>query len=469
MGGLATALNTAKTSLSANRKGIEVAGNNIANVNTPGYSRQRMTLGSTPSVEYGGVFLGQGVRVEDIRRDHNVFIQAQLVDKNADMGRSSAQSMPLAEVERIISINESSLTYEIDEFFDSWQELSNNPSGEVERQIVLQNGELLSDSFHEVSSQLDFAQENINSTLLSKVDGINAKLKEVADLNQKISSIESMGLSPNSYLDQRDLLLQDISQTLGGSSYRGSNGMVSVQLPGGQPLVSGNTAYQISATRVAGNVEMTLNYGGSSAALDSSNVGGEVKGLLEVRDNFIPSVRSDVDRLAYSIVNEVNGIHSAAGATDLGGAAGGLFFNAPAVVPPPGNAWDGAANGMSMALSETDTALVAAGQAGGVGDNRNALDMVGLQQKAIVGNDTFSEFYGKLAASVGLEVRQNDLTLSGTEDALVQLNNLRDSTVGVSIEEEMISLVQYQQGFEAAAKLLSTVDEMMESILALKR
>jgi len=467
MGGLATALNTAKLTLSANRKGIEVAGNNISNVNTPGYSRQRMLLGDTPSVEYGGVFIGQGVRVEDIRREQNVFIQAQLVSKNADQGFANSQSVPLAEVERIISINESSLTFEIDEFFDSWQELSNNPSGQIERQIVLQNGELLAESFNEVSTQLDNAQENINSILLSKVDGINAKLKEVADLNQRISTIEAMGLSPNSFLDQRDLLLQEISQSLGITSYASGNGMVSVQLPSGLPLVDGQTAYSLSAQRLNGKVELSLQYGSSNATLDASKVGGEIKGLLQVRDNFIPAVRSDVDRLAYSIVNAVNGVHQAG--TDLAGGAGGLFFNAPAVVPPPGNPWDGMANSMSMLLGEDETDRVAAGTGGGVGDNRNALAMVGLQQAAAVGSDTFSEFYGKLAARVGLEVQQNELTLGGTEDALVQLNNLRDSTVGVSIEEEMISLVQYQQGFEAAAKLLSTVDEMMESILALKR
>ncbi len=550
--GLAAALNTGKTSLFSNQKSIEIAGNNIANVNTEGYSRQKAVYSDFPSLQFGSYFVGQGVKITDITREYDVFVSEQLLDKSQTLGSEDAKATPLAELERVFSIGEDNLATEIDRFFDSWQELSANPSGQVERDIVIQRGELLSAAFSTVSGELDSVRSNINNTVLSEVDAVNLKLTQIADLNGRIQTIEANGQSANSFRDQRDVLLQEVTYTLGVQSYEEPTGAVNVQLPGGLPLVQNSSALQLKAISQGDDLVLQLNVGPSSFEISGKNLGGKFAGLLELRDEFIPSLAKDLDLTAYSLVQEVNKLHEAG--TGLDGSTGVSFFNNPGNHTSQGYAdkADGSAFGagtftldvagvpidvvfaggslmdlqeaittsgadvgasvnqqddggyvlsivpqtpndsvqidmstisgsydapqftmanmsdlMSMAISQPSK--IAAGNSSAPGDNTNALSLSALKDKnAVNSEDTFVSFYGKMAASVGIEAGQNRLSQAGAEDALTQLKNLRDGTVGVSLEEEMISLIKYQRGFEASAKLLSTVDEMLVTVLSIK-
>nr|WP_320050113.1 flagellar hook-associated protein FlgK [uncultured Desulfuromonas sp.] len=550
--GLAAALNTGKTSLFASQKSIEIAGNNIANVNTEGYSRQTAVLGDIPSLEFGGFFVGTGVRVNNIEREYDVFINEQLLDKSQELGAEDAKSTPLSELERVFSVGDENLATEIDRFFDAWQELSTNPSGEVERDIVIQRGELLSSAFNSVARDLDNVRSNINDTVASEIDDVNLKLQQIADLNIQIQNIEANGKSANSFRDQRDLLLQDLTYTLGVQSYEEPTGAVNIQLPGGLPLLQNGTALQLEATPKGEDLTLTLNIGESSFEIKGDNLGGKFKGLFELRDEFIPELKQDLDLTAYEIVQTVNSLH--AQGMGLDGSTGVAFFNNPGnhttqsyddpdlatafsagdlsievegvvntvafaggslndlattintaavgvtasvnqqdddtyvMVLTPDNGGDSVHLDMSaisgtyeapefsmpnisdlISVSITDTSKVAAGNSSAPGDNTNALAISALKdENTINGEDTFVSFYGKMAARVGIEADQNRLAQSGAEDSLTQLKNLRDGTVGVSIEEEMISLIKFQRGFEASAKLLSTVDELMATVINIK-
>ncbi|MCD6526715.1 MAG: flagellar hook-associated protein FlgK [Desulfuromonas sp.] len=552
--GLAAALNTGKTSLFTNQKAIEIAGNNIANVNTEGYSRQKAVFSDFPSLQFGSFFVGQGVKITDITREYDVFVNEQLLDKSQMLGGEDAKAIPLAELERVFSVGEENLATEIDRFFDAWQGLSTNPSGQVERDIVIQRGELLASSFNSVARDLDNVSSNINEIVLSEVDGVNLKLTQVADLNSRIQTIEANGQSANSFRDQRDVLLQELSYTLGVQSYEEPTGAVNIQLPGGLPLVQNGSALQLEAISQGDALSLQLNVGESSFDVTGKNLGGKFAGLLELRDEFIPSLKKDLDLTAYEMVQTVNEQHALG--TGLDGSTGVAFFNNPgnhtsqSYVDPnlatafnagdiqidvdgvkntisfagPGSLNDlattinGAAVGVTatvnlqdngdsvliltpdtagqsvqldmsaiegayespefsmpnisdlISMSLRDTAKVAAGNSSAPGDNINALAISAFKDaNAVNGEDTFVSFYGKMAASVGIEAGQNRLSQSGAQDSLTQLKNMRDGKAGVSIEEEMISLIKYQRGFEASAKLLSTVDEMMVTVLSIKR
>jgi flagellar hook-associated protein 1 FlgK len=551
--GLAAALNTGKTSLFANQKSIEIAGNNIANVNTEGYSRQKAVYSDFPSLKFGNYFVGQGVKITDITREYDVFVSEQLLDKSQLLGSEDAKATPLAELERVFSVGEDTLATEIDRFFDSWQELSANPSGQVERDIVMQRGELLGAAFNTIARDLDSVSSNINETILSEIDGVNLKLNQIADLNGSIQTIEANGASANSFRDQRDVLLQEVTYTLGVQSYEEPTGAVNVQLPGGLPLVQNGSALQLEAISKGDNLVLQLNIGESSFSVAGKNLGGKFEGLLELRDEFIPSLKEDLDQTAYALVQEVNALHEQG--TGLDGSTGIAFFNNPgnhtsqgfanaddtssfsagsvtfnvagtdttfafaggslneleasieanvadvdatvsqqddgswALVITPDNYNDSIRIDMSsvagssaspeftmpnisdlISMSLTNSKQVAAGNSSAPGDNTNALSISALKdENAVNDEDTFVSFYGKMAARVGIEAGQNRLSQSGAEDSLTQLKNLRDGTVGVSLEEEMINLIKYQRGFEASAKLLSTVDEMLVSVLSIKR
>lgn len=463
MSGLTSALNIGKTGLSVNQKGIEVAGNNVANVNTPGYSKQTLELSSTPTLQFNDQMIGQGAVVSSISREGDSFVSKQLIAKSAVYGEENAKNLPLAELERIVGIDDASLANDIDQFFDAWQELSSNPSGDLERQQVMQMGTDLASDFQGMISDLQAVEEGINGTLEGSITDLNRQLQEIADLNVKIVSAEATGISANALRDQRELLLQEVSEVAGINYFEEANGMVSVQLPSGLPLVTADTTSTISTERVSGSLQINLTSGASISILGSADFGGEIHGLLDLRDNYIPSVEEELDLLAYELAEAVNGVHTSG--VDANGNPGSDFFSYSSSGSDP---WTGAAATLSMAL--TATTEVAAGTVAAPnhqpGDNGNTLNMVALQDQDLVnGSSSFSEYYGKIAADVGLEVSQNSLSLVSAEDALVQMQNMRDATAGVSVDEEMLLLTQYQTGYEAAAKYLSTVDEMLNTLM----
>ncbi|SDZ75783.1 flagellar hook-associated protein 1 FlgK [Desulfuromusa kysingii] len=456
-GGLYAALNSGQTSLQTNQKAIEITGLNIANVNTEGYSRQTPNLTPYPALNVGDFFFGTGVTVSSVGRSHDVFLDGQIKDKSAEAGLENSMVNTLAELERVFGIGDGSLSDEFDQFFDSVRQLSTNPGGEVEREMLLQRGELIGEAFNSVYNETQQSVKNINNTIVSKIDGVNLVVEEIAQLNTRISAIERTGQEANSDRDRRDMLLKDLSETIGAKSFETSTGTVSVQLPNGMPLVEGDKATYISSVYNGTDVNLELDFGTTNLALDRTALGGEFRGLYEVRDVMIPEVVGRLDQLAYTFATEVNAMHQAG--TDLNGNPGTDFFVQPAEV-------DGAASSLAMNITATDE--IAAGNSDAPGDNTNLLAILDLEQQQTIGNDNFVSYYGKIVSTVGVEAARNRQAQEGYEDSLIQLQNMRDGVDGVSLEDEMINLMKYQKGFEASAKFLATVDEMMGTLLTLK-
>lgn len=457
-GGLNAALNSGRTSLQTNQKAIEITGLNIANVNTDGYSRQTPNLNPYPALNFGDFFFGTGVTVGSVGRSHDVFLDGQIKDKSAESGLENSMVNTLAELERVVGIGDGSLSAEFDQFFDSWRQLSTNPGGEVERQMVLQRGELIGNTFTNVYNETQQVVKNINSTITSKIDGVNLRLDEVAQLNNRIAAIEMSGQEANSDRDRRDMLLKDLSELIGARGFETSTGTVSVQLANGMPLVEGDKATHISAVYNGTDVNLELDFGTTNISLDRTALGGEFRGLYEVRDVMVPDVVDRLDQLAYTFATEVNTAHQVG--TDLNGNPGQDFFVQPVAV---------AGSASSLAMNITTTNEIAAGTSAASGDNTNALSLLQLEQQQTIGNDTFVSYYGKIVSTVGVEAARNRQAQQGYEDSLIQLKNMRDGIDGVSLEDEMINLMKYQKGFEASAKFLATVDEMMGTLLTLKR
>ena len=462
MTSLLNALNAGKTSLLTNQKAIEIVGNNIANVNTKGYSRQRAELTPIPSVNFNNFFIGQGVTVSDVSRDYNLFITRQLEAKTIDYGEEAGRSNTLSELERIFNVTENNLAGSIDNFFDAWQGLSTKPGGAVERDLVFQQGQLLGDAFRSITTELDRVGQNLNQEILAGVASLNQKLVAIADLNQRINLVEVSGQTANSARDQRDLLVRDLSETIGVQTYTDNRGMLAVQLPGGVPLVQGDRAMTITTVTTGADVNLQVQVAGRALDVTSVNLGGQFKGIFEMRDSFINGLRTDLDTLAANIATAVNTEHAKGYAAD--GTTGLNFF------ADLSGLTTNQARHLRVELTGGAQIAAAGNPDGAPGDNENALRIAALEVSHTVGtsNDTFEEFFSQLVATVGIEAARNNLALTGARDATVQLQNLRDGFSGVSLEEEMIDLIQYQRGFESSAKFLSTVDEMMAVILQLK-
>lgn len=471
MTSLLNALNAGKTSLLTNQKSIEIVGNNIANVNTEGYSRQRAELMQIPAVNFGDFFIGQGVTVSDVSRDYSLFISRQLQSKSIEYGEETGKSNSLAELERIFNVSEDNLAGQINDFFDAWQELTANPSGQVERDVVIQRGQLLGEAFSHITDELDRVEQNMNTEIVSEVETLNEKITEIARLNDRINLVEISGQTANSARDQRDLLIKDLSETLGVKTYTDNRGMLNVQLPGGMPLVQGNIAATITTVTTGTDVNLQLQIAGSTLDVPLESLGGKMKGMFEIRDVFIDGLRNDLNTLATDLTTAVNTEHYAGYGAD-GANHRNFFLDMATLTIPP----DVPSRNVRVILTDGSQIAAAgnaplnAGDPAAPGDNEMALRIAQLEitHKVSGTNDTFDNFFSKMVATVGIEAARNDLALKGAKDATVQLQNLRDGYSGVSLEEEMIDLIQYQRGFESSAKFLSTVDEMMNALLQLK-
>jgi len=323
MPGLMDALNIARTGMAVNRKSMEVTGNNIANVNTPGYSEQTAEAKSVPGVESEGLTFGQGVNVEEISRAEDIFIEDQLKNAEEKSGRTGAKSAPLAELEQVFSVEGDNLATKMEEFFASWDDLAQNPGGEVERSQVIQRGKNVVSAFDEVHRKLDTVKSNINASLRSEVETINSKLGEVADLNTKIANAEATGRNAHTAKDEREMLLRDLSEKAGVNTYKGKNDMVSVALFGGQVLVQGQEANQLEYDSDTNNI--SVNTGASKTELGKSDLGGALKGKLQVRDEVLPDVEKQVETLRHDLVTEVNAQHQKGYGLD--GETGREFFS----------------------------------------------------------------------------------------------------------------------------------------------
>lgn len=563
------AFNAGLTSILTTQKAVEITGNNIANVNTPGYSRQIARLSPNSAINIQGHLIGQGVKLQEITREYDQFISGQLVNQNNILGQESARNGPLAELERVLNIGNNSLASDIENFFGAWHDLSQNPSGHVERDRVLYEGKNLLDSFEQTQAELAQIRQNINISLSGKVDEINFKLKEIASLNEDIQSKETLGHVANLDRDKRDMLVNDISKLLGAQVYQAGAGQIGIQLPGGVPLVEGNYAADFKSNYEGDSLNFQVKMGDVTVKVNNSNFGGEIRGFLDIRDDFVSKLAQNLDNLQYSLITNVNNLHEAG--YDLNGQTGQSFFSKPLsyvsetsfanhpddiTEPPESNRFktgsiningvsieindeNNSLNGIRDAINDSNAGVLASvvydgnsyrmnltpktqGNAvtftsnltsgpgllnfinedgdgeffdeipgfdkaivnltstdqiaaarltrGAPGDNGNALAINDLFTSQVVnGKETFVENYGRLVSTLGTESKRNTMAFGGATDTLTQLENMRESIVGVSIEQEIINLTLFQKGFEAAATYVSTVDEMIATVLNLRR
>jgi flagellar hook-associated protein 1 len=240
-------LNMGSKALMVQQKGIYVTGNNIANVNTPGYSRQRLNMSSDVPFNTGIGPVGSGVTANEIERVYQRFLGVQINNETQSLGQREAHKDALERVE--VVFNESGgygLNHVMSEFWNAWQDLTNNPSGPVERTVLVAKSEMLAATFSKSYEDLQKIQRDIDSSIEVAVEEINRLSENLVDLNQKIIQTELGGHTANDYRDQRDLVLKELSELIDIGSFEDANGGVTVSVGSGQVLVEGTRSYKLS-------------------------------------------------------------------------------------------------------------------------------------------------------------------------------------------------------------------------------
>ncbi|OBZ25933.1 flagellar hook-associated protein FlgK [Pseudomonas protegens] len=321
-------LNIGMSGLAASQTSLMTTGNNIANADTAGYSRQQTVQGTKASNQFGNVFIGTGTTLADVRRVYNSFLDAQLrtaTSLNSDVAAYQGQISP---IDQLLSDSGTGMTGALTKFFASVQNLNAKPTDEASRQLLLSDTQALSDRFNSVSSQLNQQNTNINGNLANMADQVNKLANTVAQLNQKISELSTNGNGmPNDLLDARNETVRQLSTFIGVQvSERGSS--VDLYLGSGQPLVMGNSANTLEVVQGKNDPSrsaLQLNRGTSTVDITNVTTGGEIGGLLRYRSEVLDPAMNELGRVALVIADQMNS--QMAQGIDKNGNFGGNLFN----------------------------------------------------------------------------------------------------------------------------------------------
>ncbi|MGG5259653.1 flagellar hook-associated protein FlgK [Phycicoccus avicenniae] len=452
----ASSLGIGLSALQAAQRGLELAGQNISNVNTPGYTRQRIEQAAQASTDVPSMFgptpsMGEGVAVLGTTR-----IQDQLLEVRAQQARgASAAAASVASAHSMVESafgepGDSGLQAGLAEFWTSWGDLATDPNSSAARTSVLEQGGRLAASFRELSGRLSTQWGGTREALNASVATVNRLSADVADLNDAIRAARVAGGSTSELEDRRDTLVGKLGDVAGVVAQPMDDGTVTLSV-GGSVLVSGNHVSTLGVSGPstgpgAGSVAVVWSASGTPATV----TGGEVGGMLTTLGDTIPTVVARLDTVAASVAATVNA-RQAAG-YDATGTPGGAFFSGTTAA--------------SLRLAGLSASGVAASSAPPPASDGANADSMAASSELAGGPDSL---YRDLVVSVGVQV-QGATRRAGVQQALAsQAESARLGVSSVSIDEEMVGLLGFQHAYEAAARFVSVVDETLDTLMQMAR
>ncbi|WP_214884622.1 MULTISPECIES: flagellar hook-associated protein FlgK [unclassified Exiguobacterium] len=488
MGSTFMGLETARRSLSTHQWALQATGNNVANASNPGYSRQRLTLGMTEqlSVNFGGAKAGQfgtGVRGETLARIRDLMIDQQYRDESVKNAFYATKEAAFGRMEDIINEpSENGLAKSLDMFWASLQDLSVNPDDTGARSVVRQRALTLAQTFNYMSSSLSKVQDDLKTETGVVTKKINDLLTKINDVNRQIGDAEPLGVLPNELYDERDRYMDELSQYIEfervpvdylngetrGNSQRVAEGRVDIRVN------IGGTEVKLvdSLTSGVGKIEdMTLTNaaGGTSTLTFNDLPNGKWKALVdmygtstgtEAHDGSFTKMLADLDEMANVFASAFNTAHGTN--KDADGVAGRTDF------------FVGMTSASTITVNDDfmkNLDLIAASKDGNIGDGSGALELAQLKESALnfAGSVTTStsigKYYQNVIGNMAVEASQNANLAKSTFALLSSSDQRRLSVSGVSLDEEMTMMIQYQHAYNAAARNITAVDEMLDKII----
>jgi flagellar hook-associated protein 1 FlgK len=474
MGGLFHILGVGSESLHVSRQGVDTAGHNIANAQVEGYSRQRVNVTQREPSQTGGHVLGNGAYIQTIRRAHDQWNESQLNRANQELGVSTAKHDALKALEGVYSPElAAGVSDELTNFFNALQELSNNPEDLTVRTNVREAAKNLTQAFRRVDSDLERHRLDLNEKINQEANLVTDRLGAISRLNVRIRELEAMpGASANDLRDQRDSLLRELTTKLDVHYYEDQHGMVFIRGPRNATLVDGGNAVKVHTNPNGKNGGMhdilITDWEGSMTRNVTDALGaGEMAGLMEVRDRVIPGLMSKNHEMAATLADNFNATHrNGFGLKNFSETSGRNFFGGISDVGK-------AASQISLdsAIAETTDAISAASSPLAPGDNVVINDLLRLKDARLLGDGdaTLHDFYANYIGNLGTEVVRARHIHEANDIVVADLKSKREAVSGVSLDEEAMNLMKWQANFTASSKVITTVDEMLDTVLSLKR
>ena len=453
MPGLFGIYNLAAQSLLSYQAAINTAGHNVANAATEGFHRQRVDLRSNlpERTQFGA--LGTGVDIGSIHRIEDRFIEYAIQREIPILARFSSRSDALSQSQLAFGEpSDSGLTTMLDEFLGGWSDLASSPEDSGARESVVRLGVSLADSVRNARNRLVVQQESITAEIARAVDDVNRQATELEHLNQNILASARNGVVPADLEDRRDLLIHGLAETIGATAHVEANGTATVRV-GGRLLVQLETADRLDFDLALSDLP-TL----QGRELRTDQIDGRIGGLLQVRDEDLAGSIRRLDEFVIRLAQDVNDLHRQ-GSDGYGNRAADFF-----VIPvlDPDRVGQAAASLEVNQLLLADSRRVAAGTTGAEGDNAIALDIAALRNE-VNGPATLLR---SLVVDLGARARESEDLALGQAIVVDSFRSQQESVSGVSLDEEAAGLLRFQRSYEAAARIMTMVDEMTRTLLS---
>jgi flagellar hook-associated protein 1 len=451
MSSLNASLATALSGLLTEQGALQVTTNNVANVNTPGYSREVPVLVSSDPVVVSPLTYGTGVTLQDVQSITDPILSSQIQQQTQAQGQYSALASALQQTQVNFTTSSNDIGTEISNFFDSINQLSTDPSDLSLRQGVLTAAGNLATSFNTTSNNLTQQQTSLDLSAVQTVGQINQLTQQIAGLNAQVSNLQNVGENAGTFVDQRTEAINQLSALVDVSVIPSGNTLV-LTTANGAPLVTGQQSFQLTTQTNSAGLHDIYSQGND---ITSEITSGQLGGTLAARDQGIPAIKSQLDTLAAGLANAVNTVQ--AGGYDLNGNAGTNLFN-----PPPASGV-GAAASLSVAI--TNPSMIAASSDGAVGSNGNAQAMYALGSQPLINSQSPSNYYSGIVFNVGNVAANASAEESASSLVVQQLTDQLSSVSGVSLDEEAANMVQYQDAYQASAQVITTINDMMYTVI----
>ncbi len=451
MSSLFGALSIATGALGAEQGAMDATTNNVANANTPGYSRLRPVLTESDPVVEGSVTYGEGVTLQKLESLRDPSLQLRIEDETQQQGQLNTFVSAMQQAQVQFTSTSSDIASQISNFFSSLNQVSTDPTNLSLRQSVLTVAGNMASVFNNTSDSLSQQQTNLDLSVTQTVQQVNTLTGQIASLNTQISQLQGTGQDASAFEDQRDVAIGQLSSLIDVSTINSDNSLT-LTTSNGTALVVGGQSFSLSTQTNASGFQDVYAQG---VDVTSKLTSGQLAGLIQVRDQTIPGLLSNLDTLASGLANALNAAN--AKGFDLNGNPGGNIF-----VPPSVSGQGYAAN---MAVLITDPSLIAASSDGSQGSNGNVAVLAAVQNQAVAGGQTPTDYYSNIVASVGNDVANGTAELSSTQLVLNQLQDQLGSISGVSLDEEASNMVQYQRAYDAAANVVTTINDMLFTVI----
>ena len=420
MSGLLSTLNTAKSGMNVSQVAIQTTSHNISNINTPGYSRQRVNQSaSSPysmpgkNSSFGAGQIGTGAQIDDVTRIRNSFYDYQYRSESHQYGSTSVKYEYFKNIEGIFNEpSDTAISSSLNSFFNSWSELSKDPQSSGVKSVVIENGKYLSNSINSAFKRLESLEEGLDKQSEYIMDEVNSMLSQIYKLEKNIKIIQGSGKSPNDFLDQRDQLLDNLSFKLN---------------------INDKDVKATLKKAYDANGKVTLD----DLTKSGVKISGELKGTLSMKQE-INKYKDGLKQLANTITSNVN---DAAGQEIFKAKDGELISINPEMLQEPEKI--NVTADIALKVYELKSEKV----------NINGKDM------------TINTFYNSMIQDLGQSSAAVIRDESNQSKLLENIDSSRSSVSGVSLDEEMISLVQLQHTYSANAKVMSTIDSLLDVVV----